>query len=620
MYHDNDRAKMFSRRAMMLASGQAVLVSALAARMYYLQVLESDKFTMLAEDNRVSMRLLAPPRGLILDRNGIALAVNQENYRVLVVAEGTPSLDYTLDALSQIITLTDHDRARIHKEVRRRRSFVPITVRENLSWEEVARIEVNAPDLPGVLIDVAQSRNFPLEHLGAHILGYVAAVSENDQTNDPLEELPGFRIGKAGVEKIYDLALRGRGGTSSVEVNAVGRVIRELERKEGEPGVDLALTLDMRLQEYAAQRLGDESASVVVMDIHSGDVIVMASTPSYDPNAFNRGLTPDEWKELVNNPRAPLQNKAISGTFAPGSTFKLVVALAALEAGVVTPDQAVFCSGHTQLGSYKFHCWKKGGHGRVDLIGGIKHSCDVYFYEIARRVGIDKITEIANRFGLGVPTGIDLPNERQGLMPTRAWKRAALGQVWNPGETLINGIGQGFCLTTPLQLAVMTARLANGGVKVVPHVARDHINDKTASPRPSPNWASCEVSQKNLALIRKGMNAVSNEAGGTAFRARIEQEGMWLSGKTGTAQVRRISARERETGVKKNDELPWKERDHALFVAYAPEDNPRYSIAVVVEHGGGGSAVAAPIARDIMIEVQKRERARMVGQSGGVGG
>ncbi|CAA7620472.1 penicillin-binding protein 2 [Magnetospirillum sp. UT-4] len=617
MYHDNDRSKTFSRRAMMLAGGKAALVSALAGRMYYLQVVESDKYTMLAEDNRVSLRLLAPPRGPILDRNGIAMAINQHNYRVLVVAEASPSLDYTLDALSRIITLTDHDRARIHKETRRRRSFVPITVRENLSWEDVARIEVNAPDLPGVLIDVGQSRFYPLESLGAHILGYVAAVSEADLTNDPLEELPGFRVGKAGVEKIYDLALRGAGGTSSVEVNAVGRVIRELERREGEPGVDLTLTLDIRLQEYAAQRLGDESAAAVVMDIHSGEVIVMASTPSFDPNAFNRGLTPDEWKDLINNPRAPLQNKAISGTFAPGSTFKLIVALAALESGQINPAQTVFCKGHTEMGSIKFHCWKKGGHGSVDLIAGIKHSCDVYFYEVARRVGIDKIAEVARRFGLGVPTGIDLPNERNGLMPDRDWKRKALKQPWHPGETLINGIGQGYCLATPLQLATMTARIANGGLAVVPHVARDHIDGKDATSRSAPNWPSCGVQQKNLALIRKGMNAVSNEPGGTAFRARIDQEGMWLSGKTGTAQVRRITMRERETGVKKNEELPWKERDHALFVAYAPEENPRFAIAVVVEHGGGGSAVAAPIARDIMIEVQKRERARVAGSAGG---
>lgn len=612
MYHDNDRTKLFSRRALMLASGKGALISALIARMYYLQVVEADRYAMLSEENRVSMRLLAPPRGLILDRNGIAMAVNQHNYRVLVVSEQTPSLDYTLDALSQIISLGEHDRARITKESRRRRSFVPITVRENLSWEEVARIEVNAPDLPGVLIDVGQSRFYPLESLGAHILGYVSAVSENDQTNnDPLEELPGFRIGKAGVEKIYDMALRGRGGTSQEEVNAVGRVMRELERREGEPGVDLALTLDLRLQEYAAQRLGDQSAAVVVMDIHTGEVIVMASTPSYDPNAFNRGLTHDEWRELSTNPRAPLQNKAISGTFAPGSTFKMVVAIAALEAGAISPEQTVLCRGHTELGNIKFHCWKKGGHGSVDLINAIKGSCDVYFYEIARRVGFDKVAEVANRMGLGVPTGIDLPNERPGLMPNRAWKRKALSQPWHPGETLINGIGQGYCLATPLQLAVMTARIANGGRQVIPHVARDLITDKDSAPRPAPNWPSCGVSQRSLTLVRKGMNAVSNEPGGTAFRARIDQEGMWLSGKTGTAQVRRITMRERETGVKKNDELPWKERDHALFVAYAPEDAPRFSIAVVVEHGGGGSAVAAPIARDIMLEVQKRERARV---------
>lgn len=610
MYHDTDRSKLFSRRAFMLACGQAGLVGTLVARMYYLQVIQAEKFQLLAEDNRISTRLLAPQRGLILDRNGIAMAVNQQNFRALLIPEDTPSVSYALDSLAQVISLSDYDRARVLKEAKRRRSFMPLTVRENLSWEDVNRIEVNAPDLPGVMIDVGQSRHYPLESLGAHILGYVSAVSEADVTGDPLEELPGFRLGKAGVEKIYDLALRGSGGSSSLEVNAVGRVMREVERREGEPGVDLALTLDMRLQEYAAQRLGDESASVVVMDIHTGDVIVMASTPSFDPNAFNRGLTPEEWKDLSTNPRSPLQNKATAGTFAPGSTFKLVVALAALEAGVVTADQHVFCPGHTQLGSLKFHCWKKGGHGSVDLIRAIQGSCDVYFYEIARRVGIDKIADMAKRFGLGVLTGIDLPGEKPGIVPSRDWKRSTLGQAWFPGETLVNGIGQGYCLSTPLQLATMTARLANGGHAVVPHVARDLINEKTARPRPEPSWPSCNVSQKNLMLVRKGMNAVSNEPGGTAFRARIEQEGMWLSGKTGTAQVRRISARERETGVRKNEDLPWKERDHALFVAYAPEDNPRFSIAVVVEHGGGGSAVAAPIARDIMIEVQKRERVR----------
>jgi len=617
MYHDNDRAKLFSRRAMMLAGGKATLVVGLAARMYYLQVMEADKYSMQAEDNRITTRLLAPPRGLILDRNGVAMAINQQNYRVMVVAEQTPSLDYTLDALGKIIPIGESERARIHKEARRRRRFVPVSVRENLTWEEVARVEVNAPDLPGIIIDVGQSRYYPMESLGAHILGYVAAVSENDLTDDPLEELPGFRIGKGGVEKVYDMALRGRAGTSSLEVNSVGRVHRELERKEGEPGIDLNLTLDVRLQQYAAQRLGDESAAVVVMDILTGDVIVMASTPSFDPNSFNRGLSNDEWKELTTNPRSPLTNKVIAGQFAPGSTFKLVTALAALESRDITPDMRVLCTGHMQLGSIKFHCWKKGGHGSQDLINGLKNSCDVYFYEIARRVGFEKIAEMARRFGLGSQTGIDLPSERSGLIPDRAWKRKALKQPWHPGETLINAIGQGYVTATPLQLAVMTARIANGGYGVVPHVARDQIVEKTIHPRPTPDWPSLEVSRQSLALVRKGMFAVSNEPGGTAYKARITQEGMWLSGKTGSAQVRRITMRERESGVKKNEQLPWKERDHALFVAYAPEENPRYSIAVVVEHGGGGSAVAAPIARDIMLEVQKRDLARVSTEADG---
>jgi len=615
MYHNSESARLFGRRAAMLAGGQAVLVGSLVARMYYLQVMEAERYRLQAEGNRISTQLLAPPRGLILDRNGIAMAINQHNYRVLVIPEQTPSLNFTLDRLAQIIPLGESDRIRIAKDARRRRSFVPITVRENLSWEDVSRVEVNAPDLPGITIDVGQSRYYPMERLGAHLLGYVSVPSEQDlasQAADSLLELPGFRIGKAGVEKIYDLALRGKGGRSTMEVNSVGRVIKQLDRIEGEPGIDLNLTLDLRLQEYAAQRLGEESAAVVVMDIFSGNVLVMVSTPSFDPNAFNRGLTGAEWNELNTNPRSPLTNKAISGQFAPGSTFKLMVALAALEGGGISPDMRVFCPGHMQLGSVKFHCWKKGGHGSLDMVGGIKNSCDVYFYEIARRIGPDRIHDMALKFGLGQATGIDLSGEHPGLIPNRAWKKAAMGQPWHPGETLVNGIGQGYCLTTPLQLATMVARVANGGLQVVPRVARDEIDGRIVKPHDDhPQWPSCEVSPHSIDLVRRGMFGVSNEPGGTAYRARIQEENMWLSGKTGTAQVRHISMHERETGVKKNEELPWKERDHALFVAYAPEHAPRFAISVVVEHGGGGSAVAAPIARDIMIEVQRREVTRL---------
>ncbi|WP_142847272.1 penicillin-binding protein 2 [Telmatospirillum sp. J64-1] len=610
MNRDNDRAKLFSRRAAMLAGGKLALLSTLVGRMYYLQVVEAERYHMMAEDNRISLRLLPPPRGRIVDRNDVAMAVNHQNYRVLVVAEQTSNLDATLDALSKIVPISESERARIFRDVRRRRRFVPVTVRENLSWEDVARIEVNAPDLPGVQIDVGLSRFYPLHELGAHILGYVAAVSEQDLTGDPLLELPGFRIGKAGVERIYDLPLRGKGGTSQVEVNAVGRVIRELARDEGQPGSELRLTLDLDLQAYAAQRLGEESASVVVMDIHNGDILVMASTPSFDPNAFNRGLTTQEWKALISNPKAPLTNKSITGQYAPGSTYKMIVTMAAMEAGVITPEQTIYCPGHMSLGNARFHCWKHGGHGAMNMKDALKHSCDVWFYEVGRRLGPDRIAEMAKRFGLGEHTGIDLPTERPGVIPTRAWKRGALGQAWYPGETLVNSIGQGFVLTTPLQLCVMTARIANGGHAVVPHVARDMLVDGQLVPRPAKEAPPIGVSRQALLQAQRGMNAVTNEAGGTAYRARIGIEGMEMAGKTGTAQVRRITMREREGGVRRNEDLPWNQRDHALFVGYAPVSAPRWAIAVVVEHGGGGSAVAAPIARDIMLELQRRERMR----------
>ncbi|HLN24182.1 MAG TPA: penicillin-binding protein 2 [Patescibacteria group bacterium] len=612
MNSDTDRAKVIGRRAILLGGGKLALLSTLIGRMYFLQVVESDKYAVLADENRINLRLLPPPRGRILDRNGVPMAVNQQNYRVLLVSEQTDDLDDTLDALSDIIPINDHDRARITREANRHRSFVPVTVRENLSWEDVSRIEINTPDLPGVMIDVGQSRNYPLEGLGAHLLGYVSAVSEPDlqASTDPLLELPGFRIGKAGIERVYDLALRGKGGTSQVEVNAVGRTIRELKRDEGEPGVDLNLTIDLELQQFAAQRMGEESGAVVVIDIHTGEILVMASTPSFDPNAFNRGLTPEEWRDLISNPRAPLTNKAIAGQYPPGSTFKLMTALAALETGTITADQRVFCPGQMSLGNISFHCWKKGGHGSLDLIGGIKNSCDVYFYEIARRTGFERIAEMAKRFGLGLPMGLDLPGERGGTIPNRDWKRATLGQPWHPGETLINSIGQGYVLATPLQLAVMTARVANGGFAVQPHLARDIIDGVHATPRQVPAWNDLGISRQSLALVRKGMFAVTNEPGGTAYGARIKDESMAMSGKSGSAQVRRITMREREGGVKKNEDLPWKERDHALFVAYAPESAPRYACCVTVEHGGGGSGVAAPIARDILIEVQKRDPLR----------
>jgi penicillin-binding protein 2 len=575
--------------------------------MYQLQVLESDRYKLLAEENRINMRLLPPPRGRILDRAGLPLAGNRENYRVVLIAERTSDVDKTLDELGELIPVDDDDRRRIWREMKRRRSFVPITIRENLNWGQVSKIEVHAPDLPGIVIDVGQSREYPYGSHAAHVLGYVSAVTEADQVGDPLLELPGFRIGKTGVEKHHDLKLRGKAGNSQLEVNALGRIIRELSRQEGQPGDDVGLTIDLGLQKLTVEKLEDKiSAAAVVMDVNTGAVIAMASVPGYDPNVFNIGLSQADWKSIVRDPHTPLTNKAIAGQFSPGSTFKMMVALAALEHRVIPPETTLYCKGHVVLGNARFHCWKKYGHGWLDMNGAIEQSCDSYFYEISKRLGIDNIAEMARRFGLGALSDIDLPGEKPGLIPTAAWKRRAIGEPWQGGETLVTGIGQGFVLTTPLQLAVMTARIASGR-QIKPHLVRSIISGGVATTIPVEKAPPLNISKDELRLVKAGMNAVMNSPKGTARGSKIRKKGWEMAGKTGTSQVKRISKHERDTRVLKNKERPWKDRDHALFVAYAPVERPRYALAVVIEHGGGGSAVAAPIARDIMLEALRRD-------------
>lgn len=606
MYRDPDRQKIFTRRAVVLAGGQALLLGALAARLYHLQVLESDKYTTLAEENRISVKLLPPPRGTVVDRNGNLLALNKQNYRAVILRERSPDIETTVDRFAELVPLTEAERRRVMRDVRRYRAFVPVTIRENLTWDEVATLEVNSPDLPGVFIEMGQTRHYPAGEATAHLVGYVGAVAEADLTGDPLLELPGFQIGKDGVERVYDLALRGRAGRSHLEVNSVGRVIRELDRLEGRPGREVALTLDVDVQRLALERFGEESGAAVALDIHNGEVLVLASTPAFTPEAFARGIRASMWQELIRNPRAPLTNKAIAGQYAPGSTFKMMVALAALESGLATPETRVSCDGAMELGAAKFHCWKKGGHGALDMAQGLQHSCDVYFYEMARRVGIDRIAAMSKRFGLGGVTGIDLPGERPGLMPTRDWKKGVTGVAWQPGESLVAGIGQGFITATPLQLAVMTARIANGGKAVIPHVTRDTISGEDIRRRTAPIPAVMGVTPAMLNLVRTGMELVVNDPRGTAYGARIVDREMRMAGKTGTSQVRRISERERQTGVRRNEDKPWEERDHALFVGFAPVHEPRFACAVIVEHGGGGSKVAAPIVRDILRELQHK--------------
>lgn len=604
---DTDRYRTLTRRMLVLGGLKVGLLSTLAGRLYYLQVLQSQKYTMLAEENRISLRLIAPSRGPIVDRFGVPLAVNQQNYRVVITAERTRNVPETLDKIAQIVPLTEADRRRVMRELHRKRRFVPVTVRENLTWEQVATIEMNIPDLPGASIDVGEIRYYPFGEATAHILGYVGAVSESELNGDPVLSLPGFRIGKSGLEKHHEKSLRGTAGTSQLEVNAVGRVIRELSRDEGQPGREVQLTIDIGLQQFAQQRLSQEqSAACVVMDVHTGAIYALASHPSYDPNQFTMGISAELWEDLLSNPTTPLSNKAVAGQYPPGSTFKMVTALAALESGIVNSRFSVFCPGHYDFGDHRFHCWKKGGHGTVDMVGALRHSCDTFFYEVSRRIGIDRIAEMGKRLGMGQPSGLDLPHERPGVMPSTEWKKATIGKPWAQGETLIASIGQGYVLATPLQLATMACRLANGGHAVKPHLTKQ----VKGGAHETTVWPSIGVKKDHLDVIIRGMHEVVNAPNGTAYKARITEAGFEMAGKTGSAQVRRISMAERNSGVKKNEDLPWRERDHALFVAFAPVNAPRYAIGVIVEHGGGGSTAAAPIARDILLECQKRDPGR----------
>ncbi len=610
MNQEKARSLIFTRRAALLGGAKVLLLSTLVGRMYQLQIVESERYSVLAEENRINVRLLEPPRGRILDRFGIALAENDQNYSVEIVPENARDLEKVLLELSRFVPLTEEERKKIIRDAKGKPDFVPIAVSENLSWHQVSGIEVNTPDLPGVSIEVRQRRRYTQARTAAHIIGYVAIPAESDLTGDPILQLPGFRIGKIGIEKQYEGVLRGKHGTKQVEVNAVGRIVQEIDEKRVEPvpGQDLVLSLDSELQRLTQQRLASElSAAAAVIDVASGDVLALGSTPSYDPSMFARGVTRLEWQQLTGDPLRPLANKAVGGEYAPGSTFKMVVALAAMKRGI-DPARRVFCPGIYNVGSTRFHCWKKGGHGSVDMYNGLKYSCDVFFYDTAMQTGIDSIAEMARQFGLGQLTGIDIPGERRGLIPDSAWKRATYGEPWYPGETPSAGIGQGFITTTPLQLVVMAARLASGRA-IIPRFRREAIVGASDAPA-APEAPLMEIPQEHFAVVREGMRRVVNDEGGTAYRARIAELGMEMAGKTGTSQVRRITLSERQAGLPKNEDVPWDRRDHALFVCFAPVTAPQYAAAVVVEHGGGGSKVAAPIARDILLETQRRNPSR----------
>jgi penicillin-binding protein 2 len=594
--------RKLTRRGMLVGGLQIGFGGLLALRMQHLQVDQADQFRLLADENRINVRLIPPARGEIYDRNGVIIAQNEPSYRITIVPEDAGDVDAVLRKLSYLVYVSDDDITRTKAEIKRSAPFLPVTILNRVTWDDISRVAVNAPSLPGVAPEVGLSRQYPLGDLFAHTVGYVGPVSSRDleraETVDPLLRIPRFQIGKVGVEAKYEEALRGRAGAKRVEVNAVGRVMRELDRREGTAGANLQLTLDANLQAYCKARLGEESASVVVMDCTNGELLAVASAPSYDPNKFVRGISFADYGVLRDNDHRPLASKTVQDAYPPGSTFKMVTLLAGLEAGVITPNDTVFCPGHFDISGRRFHCWKGGGHGNVDLEKSLRESCDVYYYDLAIKVGIENIAAMSMQLGLGVRHDVPMSAVTPGLIPSREWKLANRGADWVIGDTVNVSIGQGFVSSSPLQLAVMTARLASG-LNISPRLVKsiDGVEQTAAEP-----LEKLAINENNLRFVRRAMFSVSNDRRGTAYGSRIIEEAFRMAGKTGTSQVRNISVAEREQGVRSNADLPWNRRDHALFVNFAPLDNPRIAVATVVEHGGGGSAAAAPIARDVTLQ------------------
>ena len=591
-----------SRRGLILGGLQVVFIACLATRMRKLQIEEASEYRLLADENRINIRLIAPSRGEVYDRNGKIVARNEQSFRITIVKEDAGDIEQTLYSLSNLIKISQTDATRVIEEIGRSAPFLPVTVRDQLSFEEIARIAANTPNLPGVSVEQGLSRIYPSFDSYAHVVGYVGPVSDNDlkrgNESNPLLKIPRFQVGKVGVEKYYEDILRGSAGVMKVEVNALGRVMRNLERKEGKPGNNIQLTVDTELQSYIQARLGSESASAVVMNCRNGEILAIASSPSYDPNKFVKGISYSDFNELRDNIFRPLASKTVQDAYPPGSTFKIVTALAALEAKIIGPKDSFSCDGKMEVSNRFFHCWKKGGHGKMDLTKSLSESCDVYFYELALKVGIERINKMAMKLGMGMKHDIPMSAITKGLVPSKEWKLNNRKQEWLVGDTVNASIGQGYVLSSPLQLAVMAARLASG--KNVKPVLTKSINGRNI--HDLENIKDLDIEKPHLKIVKDALFQASNDRRGTAYGSRIINNAYRIAGKTGTSQVRNITDAERENGVTKNEDLPWKRRDHGLFVNFAPYENPEIAVSVVVEHGGAGSKSAAPIARDITLQ------------------
>ena len=599
---ERHRGRRFTRRAFFMMGLQAVATSALGLRLYHLQNNEGERYRALADRNRINFRLVEPLRGRILDHKGIVLAENKDSFNLQLVPEeaAEAGVEVVLQRIASIVSLGETRIKKLLRETRRHPPSVPIVVREFLTYEEMAKVSLSLHDLPGTSIGEGHMRHYPAGPVSSHVTGFVARPAPEEAEGSQLLKLPGMRIGKQGVEHRYETLLRGEAGHSRQEVNAHGRVIDVIDKRNEQHGETIALHLDQELQQLAYQLLQEKRAgAAVVLNVKDGAIRALASVPAYDPNLFVDGISKKNWRALIDNPLGPMTNKAVSGLYAPGSTFKMATLLAALEAGI-SPHRQFFCRGYLELGDHRFHCWKEKGHGLVSAKSAMAQSCDTWFYNIAQEVGTDAIADAARRLGLGTQTGIDLGNESSGLVPDRAWKRKVMDEAWFGGETLINAIGQGFVLATPLQLAKMTACIANGGHPIQPRLLKTEKDTSEFANTAEAHKPSDWINPDHLAFLRETMMEVIKNPRGTAHARLYNPNRPTIAGKTGTSQVRRISLQEREEGIRKGEDIDWKLRDHALFVGFAPAENPRYAVSVLVEHGGSGSSTAAPIARDLL--------------------
>ena len=597
MFYSEEK-KQFSvlnRRSFILYLLKLSLFSVVGWRLYNIQIKNSEKYRTMSKNNQIDIEILYPLRGKIIDTNNNILVSNKKVFDIYLIPENTSNINKTLNQISNIIKIDFTKKRKIIELSKKIKKFEKIKIFENISWEQLEKVEANKLEIEGLFISQDYMRVYNYGNIFSHLLGYINKPNESEVSLPFISNMPDLDIGKEGLEKSFNPTLVGISGQREIEVNSSGRVIREISRINSKQGKDLQITIDLRLQTYALDLLNlHKAGSIVVMNIENGHILCMASTPSYNPNKIIQKPNKEYWDSILENNLSPLTFRSIQGLYAPGSTFKMIVAIAGLYYGVIDKNTKHFCSGKTELGDRLYHCWKNNGHGSMNVENAIKESCDVFFYEISKKIGIDKIAQVAQDFGLGKIYNVPLENQKKGIIPSKKWKKDKLGESWYPGETLISAIGQGFVLTNPLQLANMTSIIASDGILIEPKIIKDNFKKK---------YRKLDKYKEAIKIIKKSMFKVVNENKGTAFKSRSDE--FKFSGKTGTSQVRRITVEERESDDFRKKEVEWKMRDHALFVGYMPDEKPKYSISVIIEHGGSGASTAAPIAKQIFEFINK---------------